>query len=183
MIAKQMDIRANIKHFFDIAYDGEEIFVPRKQNKNVVIISEERFNQLTQIERAGVYTSFFERSSAVRTNHINTDVKSDNLARLSIIKGYKENWNGNGAPAFSSALIEKVRVLLESLDIQPEIFPTALQTIQLEFDNARHDHMEIEIGEMDEAEVFIVYYDGTEDMEMIRSDSEEVNKKVRAFYG
>ena len=113
----------------------------------------------------------------------NTDVKSDNLARLSIIKGFKENWNGNGAPAFSSALIEKVRVLLESLDIQPEIFPTALQTIQLEFDNARHDHMEIEIGEMDEAEVFIVYYDGTEDMEMIRSDSEEVNKKVRAFYG
>ena len=110
MIAKQMDIRANIKHFFDVAYDGEEIFVPRKQNKNVVIISEERFNQLTQIERAGVYTSVFERSSAVRANHINTDVKSDNLARLSIIKGFKENWNGNGAPAFSSALIEKVRV-------------------------------------------------------------------------
>ncbi len=111
------------------------------------------------------------------------DIKSDNLARLSIINGFKEHWNGNGAPAFSSALIEKVRVLLESLDIQPEIFPTALQTIQLEFDNARHDHMEIEIGEMDEAEVFIVYYDGTEDMEMILSDSEEVNKKVRAFYG
>ena len=41
MIIKQMDVRANIKKYFDIAYEGEPVIVPRKENKNVVIISEE----------------------------------------------------------------------------------------------------------------------------------------------
>ena len=48
MIAKQMDIRSNIKKYFDIAFDGEPIHVPRIGNKNVVIISEKEFNRLSQ---------------------------------------------------------------------------------------------------------------------------------------
>ena len=56
IIAKQMDVRANIKAFFDMAYDGETVVVPRKQNKNVVIISEEMFNRLKQNSRMEVYS-------------------------------------------------------------------------------------------------------------------------------
>ena len=67
--------------------------------------------------------------------------------------------------------------------VQPETAWNFCHNIMICGEDSGCDHMEIEIGEMDEAEVFIVYYDGTEDMEMIRSDSEEVNKKVRAFYG
>ena len=45
MIAtKQMDIRANIKKYFDLAFNGETIIVSRKQNKNVVVISEAKKN-------------------------------------------------------------------------------------------------------------------------------------------
>ena len=41
MIAtKQMDVRANIKKYFDMAFDGEPVIVSRKENRNVVIISE-----------------------------------------------------------------------------------------------------------------------------------------------
>ena len=41
MIAtKQMDVRANIKKYFDMAFSGETVIVSRKENKNVVIISE-----------------------------------------------------------------------------------------------------------------------------------------------
>ena len=40
LIAKQIDVRANIKKYFDIAFNGEHVIVPRKENKNVVIISE-----------------------------------------------------------------------------------------------------------------------------------------------
>ncbi len=95
----------------------------------------------------------------------------------------EKGWNGNEAPSFSSKLIAKTRNLLKHLTIQPEVFPTALGTIQLEFDNSRKDHMEIEIDESDEAEVFIVKYNGAERLESISSDVKTINKKVRDFYG
>ena len=61
------------------------------------------------------------------------------------------------------------------LDIQPEVFPTALQTIQLEFDNSRRDHIEIEIGESDNVEIFTVLYDGHESIETITYDTDRMN--------
>lgn len=49
MIAtKQMDVRANIKKYFDMAFSGEPIIVSRKENKNVVIISESKYNELEE---------------------------------------------------------------------------------------------------------------------------------------
>lgn len=52
MIAtKQMDVRANIKKYFDIAFNGEPVIVSRKENKNVVIISEAEYNELEKPEK------------------------------------------------------------------------------------------------------------------------------------
>ena len=52
MIAtKQMDIRANIKKYFDLAFNGETIIVSRKQNKNVVVISEAEYNDLQKAKK------------------------------------------------------------------------------------------------------------------------------------
>ena len=48
IIAKQMDVRSNIKKYFDMAFDGEPVVVPRKQDRNVVIISE------TESSRRGI---------------------------------------------------------------------------------------------------------------------------------
>ena len=45
-VAKQIDIRANIKKYFDMAFNGEPVIVPRKENKNVVIISEKDYKEL-----------------------------------------------------------------------------------------------------------------------------------------
>lgn len=56
MIAvKQMDVRANIKKYFDIAFAGEPIIVSRKENKNVVIISEAEYNELEKARRNAEY--------------------------------------------------------------------------------------------------------------------------------
>ncbi len=73
--------------------------------------------------------------------------------------------------------------MIDELYIQPEIFPTALCTIQLEYDNARRDHLEIEIGESAMAEMFIVYYDGSEAYENIPIRPDSINERVGAFYG
>ena len=193
IIAKQMDVRANIKAFFDMAYDGETVVVPRKQNKNVVIISEEMFNRLKQNSRMEVYSEALKSLSNDENEYKTTEdgpkesaiksVLEDNLEKLDVIASLKDGWNGNGAPAFPKSLIKKARELLDNLDIQPEIFPTALQTIQMEFDNSRKDHMEIEIGENETAEVFVVYYNGREEMTEIPDDAESIRKKVGVFYG
>ena len=67
--------------------------------------------------------------------------------------------------------------------IQPQIFPTALETIQFEYDNARRDHMEIEIGDAETAEVFCVTYDGQEHFEDIPATIDSINERVGMFYG
>ena len=65
MIAtKQMDIRANIKKYFDLAFNGEPIIVSRKANKNVVIISETEYNNLQKAKRNAEYLAHLDRSFA-----------------------------------------------------------------------------------------------------------------------
>ena len=49
MIAiKEMDVRVNIKKYFDMVFSGEPIIVSHKENKNVVIISESKYNELEE---------------------------------------------------------------------------------------------------------------------------------------
>ncbi len=184
MIAKQMDVRSNIKKYFDIAFEGEPVIIPRKNNRNVVIISEQEYNDLRQPLRLSRYAesiSGFKRSLSVEAPEGN--VKSHNIEKLKVIQNLRENWNGNGAPAFPKTLTDRVARFLNELNIQPEIFPTALSTIQFEYDNSRRDHMEIEIGEGDTAEVFIVNFDGSEITETIPATPEAINERAGVFYG
>lgn len=63
MIAtKQMDVRANIKKYFDMAFDGEPVIVSRKENKNVVIISEAEYNELSKVKRNAEYLAKLDKS-------------------------------------------------------------------------------------------------------------------------
>ena len=186
VIAKQMDVRANIKKYFDMAYEGEPVVVPRKENKNVMIISEELYNELMTQNRmtsyAGKIEKHIEKKKHSKTKAV-ADVRAFNMKKLEAIAGLKDGWNGNGAPAIPKKLIDHVRTILDEMMIQPEIFPTALQTIQFEFDNTRRDHMEIEIGLEETAEVFLVRYDGAESFEDIPNSAEGIDERVRAFYG
>lgn len=61
-IARQVDVRSNIKKFFDMAYEGEALLVPRKENKNVVIISEKEYKELERIRRNVEYMSMLVES-------------------------------------------------------------------------------------------------------------------------
>lgn len=182
IIAKQMEIRDNIKKYFDIAYDGEIVVVPRKENKNVVIISESEYNRLQQSNRLQMYENSFELSRKTPKDFLYS-LKKQNIDKLKVIKSMKKNWNGNGAPAFSKKLTDKVSLILSELTIQPDMFPTALSTIQFEYDNSRKDHMEIEISDSDMAEVFIVKNNGEELYEKVKAEAGEINKRVEYFLG
>ena len=184
MIAKQMDVRSNIKKYFDIAYAGETVIVPRKDNKNIVIISEEEYNRLMQAKRIETYAGAVAEKRSKKGSARDSDkIRTFNLRKLKKIQSMKDNWNGNGAPAIPVSLIKKVTKLVNELEIQPEIFPTALGTIQLEYDNSRRDHMEIEIGLSDIAEIFIVSFSGEEKEESIAVLGSAINERVGNFYG
>ena len=63
MIAtKQMDLRANIEKYFDLAFNGETIIVSRKENKNVVVISEAEYNELQKAKRNLDYLKMLDKS-------------------------------------------------------------------------------------------------------------------------
>lgn len=183
LIAKQIEIRNNIKSYFDSAYDGEVIVVPRKQGKNIVIISEKEYLKLNNGYLPAYYSMIKSSLSGADSESPDNSIRKDNLKKLEQISGFKDNWNGNGAPVIPSVIIKKTRALIKTLIIQPEIFPTALETIQLEFDNSRHDHMEIEIGRSDTVEVFVAPYDGSDYCETIRATAAAINERLESFYG
>lgn len=181
MIAKQMDIRANIKKFFDIAYDGEPVIVPRKQNRNVVIISENEYYRLCRSSRLSVYAQAIASRETGGAESPDS-IKAYNIGKLHVIRSLKENWNSNGAMPIPQEIANKVESLIENLIIQPEIFPTAHRSIQLEYENSRRDHMEIEIDTSDTAGVFIVKNNGSEIYETVSVDYKAINRKIGLFY-
>ena len=61
-VAKQVDVRANIKKYFDMACDGRAVMIPRKANRNVVILSEEEYHELQKAKRNAEYLAKLERA-------------------------------------------------------------------------------------------------------------------------
>ena len=62
-VAKQIDIRANIKKYFDMAFNGEPVIVPRKENKNVVIVSETDYKELEKARNNAAYLKMLDKSN------------------------------------------------------------------------------------------------------------------------
>lgn len=60
--AKPIDVRARLKEYMDRAFNGEPVIVSRKGNRNVVIISEQEFNELQKAKRNAEYLMKLERS-------------------------------------------------------------------------------------------------------------------------
>ena len=104
------------------------------------------------------------------------------MDRISVFERLGDNWNGNGAKAFERKLIERVREIVGDLEIQPEIFPSAAGSIELEYGNSRRDFMGIGIGNDDKAEVFIVMYNSEEIFETIDATADAINERVKKFY-
>ena len=65
MIAtKPIDLRANLKSYLDDAFNGEPVIVSRKNNRNVVIVSEREYNDLIKAKRNAEYLEKLQRGIA-----------------------------------------------------------------------------------------------------------------------
>lgn len=106
--------------------------------------------------------------------------KKENFRKLKELSEFKNNWNGNNAVCFSSCLIEKVYEILSVVPIQPEIFPTANNSIQLEYDNSKGDYLEFEVFE-DKIKKFFYGSDNTSRTTMLKS-IRSIKNTVSKFY-
>lgn len=82
-----MDIRANIKKYFDLAFSGEAVIVPRKQNKNVVIVSESEYNDLQKAKRNKEYLEKLDTSFEQAKNGETISFSLEELRAME-----SENW-------------------------------------------------------------------------------------------
>ena len=79
-----------------------------------------------------------------------------NIKKLNKIASLETGWNGDDANSFSDSFLNRVRAILLSIENQPEIFPTAADSIQMEFDGKKNSYLEIQTRDSDTAEVYEV---------------------------
>lgn len=107
--------------------------------------------------------------------------KNESLVRLEEIKSLPDNWNGNGAKMFSPKFISYVRAILTNLDVEPDVFPTARDSIQLEYENSTGDYLEFEIFEDRKIKKFFCGSDGKTSTNSVSET--QLNEIVSHFYG
>lgn len=61
IVTKPVDLRARLKEYLDNAFDGEPVIVSRKNNKNVVIVSEREYNDLIKAKKNAEYMAKLQR--------------------------------------------------------------------------------------------------------------------------
>ena len=106
-----------------------------------------------------------------------------NLNKLDEIQKLPKNWNGNGASRIQRKLIKKSKSLLINLDKQPQIFPTANNSIQIEYDGQNGAYLEFQISKCKNLEFYKVSKDGSEESGFIPCTSFSVNKVLEEFFG
>ena len=124
--------------------------------------------------------------SSISDKETNVKISSEllyNLNKIERFKKYKYDWNGNGAAPISSSLINKVRDILFKLNIQPEVFPTAADSIQLEYDGLNDSYLEFQIYDDDEAKVYAIDINGDNLEQSLLANPETINEVVDRFYG
>lgn len=105
-----------------------------------------------------------------------------NLRKLELIADFQDGWDGYNAKKISDNLINNVQNTIFSLIYQPELFPTAKNTIQLEYDGPNNTYLEFEIDETDNIGVFSIDRNGNENYQTIKRNAETMNQMVKELY-
>lgn len=62
LIVKSQNVRNNFKELCDTVWNGETIIIERPKNRNVVMISEQKYNELMKAKRNAVYLAMIDKS-------------------------------------------------------------------------------------------------------------------------
>lgn len=95
------------------------------------------------------------------------------------IQALGDDWNENGAKAFTQRFLADVQHLILTLPFFPEVFPTANHSIQLEWENSRGDYLEIEVFESGHFHSYLQFANGQESEIAVNNDN--INQIVAEF--
>ena len=109
-------------------------------------------------------------------------MKAKNFLKLQQFLKLPPNWNENGAGPFSDRLIETCKKILDMLPRQPEVFPTATDSIQMEYEKNNGEYMEFNIYE-DEINIFrIDSYENENEYVINITENKKLKELVEDFY-
>ena len=107
---------------------------------------------------------------------------TQNLSKLEEIKNLKRNWNGNNSKPVSKKLVNKTKSLIINLTRQPQIFPTANNSIQLEYDGENNSYLEFQVSKDKSLAFYKVDKIGKETSGKIISTSFALESLIEEFY-
>ena len=62
LAVKSMDVRENFKALCDKVFHGETLVVSRPKNENIVMMSENKYNEIMKAKRNAEYLSMLDKS-------------------------------------------------------------------------------------------------------------------------
>lgn len=64
LAVKSMDVRGNFKALCDKVFQGETLFISRPKNENVVMVSENEYNEMLKAKKNAEYLAMLDKSMA-----------------------------------------------------------------------------------------------------------------------
>ena len=104
------------------------------------------------------------------------DIKKENDNKIFS----QDNWNDNGAKRFPKEHLDTVTEILKKLPVQPSVFPTALESVQLEYEE-KDKYLEFNIYENNQLDI---YYESSKDSyeKSVPLDSKIMIQEINKFY-
>lgn len=69
--------------------------------------------------------------------------KEESLNKLNSIAEYKQDWNGYRASPIDKDIIKKCRTIINEVIVTPEVFPTANNSIHLEYESSAYIELDV----------------------------------------
>lgn len=143
---------------------------------------------LTKRNLASEITEFISRifsntvsSKMFSPSFVRESKKLNNFKKLFDISKLEDNWNFSGAKPISETIIFDCLNIINGIKIQPQIFPTARDSIQFEYEKENEDYLEFEIF-CDKIVMFSIIGD-QENEEEIPNNIDKINEVVLNFHG
>ena len=116
------------------------------------------------------------------SSHPDFEKRKDNIKLLKSFSDLPKGWNGNGAKSISLSLINRCIDLISfpDLNYQPDIFPTARESIQFEYEKPDGSYLEIEVYEDNISYLYITK--NGEETEHESADWQDILRLIYEFH-
>ena len=86
--------------------------------------------------------------------------KTKNLQLLEEYRSLENDWNGYDAPKLPNELIDRCITIIDTLEVQPDVFPTPRESIHFEYEKDSGTYAEFELYK-DKIDFFLEFEEGT----------------------